>query len=311
MKKFLTITFLLAGFALTANAQCDTDEQRALYAKFVADHKGTPEQRKAASLAAKDYLSKYAECSTEAEKKITIFVKDWLVKYEVAIDESKGTTAVQKTPAQAFELCRPYLARDPESLRAHLLLSAAGLSSRDKNLKGETVRVARKSLDLIRSGSTVTTWVIGNNKDEAVATLEFYSASLAADTTPPAEMAATMLKFAKSTTPYSKDPNTYLYLGRALYESELKKLVENYKLTCDGKPPTPECDAAYATIGTTADRVIDAYARAVALSGTNPEYAAIVTAAKAPLTELYKTRNNDSDTGLDQYIAGVLSKPIP
>ncbi|MBA3353965.1 MAG: hypothetical protein H0U23_16355 [Blastocatellia bacterium] len=298
---------------MTANAQCDTEAVTALYNKFLTDHKGTPEQRKAASETAKEYLSKFGECPTDAEKKIAAFVKGWQSRFEAELIESSCTNAVDKTPAQAFQLCQPYLAKDRENLRAYLLLSHAGFKSArgaDQSAKAETVKAARKALELIKSGKSVDRWILADNKDETAGTLEFYSASLTADTTP-VETAASMRNLARSSTSYSKDPTTYLYLGGSLYASEAKKLIEDYKQTCIGKDGTPECNAASAKIDAAIDRVIDAYARAVALSAGKPEFARVAAAAKPALTDLYRERHENSETGLDKFIAEVLSKPIP
>jgi hypothetical protein len=308
---FLTLS-TLAGQA-QANAQCGTEDQIALYNKYVAERTGTTEQQKTAIATGKEYLSKFGECTTEEDKKINKYIKNWQAKYEAAVDEFSCTNAVDNTPAKASQLCGPYLARDPENLRAYLLLSLAGIKNTktaDKNLNAETVRTARKALELIKAGKSVDTWILGDNKDEAASTLEFYSAYLTMDTTP-AETAAAMLTLARSNSKYSKDPSTYLYLGKAIQNSEVKKLADEYKQTCTGKESTPECDAAYTKIEGVIDRVIDAYARAVALSEGKPEYAKIAAIAKPALADLYKERHENTDTGLDKLVAEVLSKPIP
>ena len=59
------------------------------------------------------------------------------------------------------------------------------------------------------------------------------------------------------------------------------------------------------------DRVIDAYARAVALSGNNPEHASVTKNAKPELVQIYKMRHGDSDAGLDKLVSEVLTKPLP
>jgi hypothetical protein len=58
------------------------------------------------------------------------------------------------------------------------------------------------------------------------------------------------------------------------------------------------------------NRAIDAYARAIALS-TKPEQAKFKNQVLAEVTELYKSFHNNSDAGLTEVIATVLSKPIP
>ena len=58
------------------------------------------------------------------------------------------------------------------------------------------------------------------------------------------------------------------------------------------------------------ERTIDAYARAVALS-TKPEQKEARDKILAQLTALYKNVHNNSDAGLNELIATVLSKPMP
>ena len=55
------------------------------------------------------------------------------------------------------------------------------------------------------------------------------------------------------------------------------------------------------------DRVIDAFARAAALSKDPAQKKGIMD----QLTVFYKIRNNDSDAGLNDYVAKVLSRPLP
>jgi hypothetical protein len=59
------------------------------------------------------------------------------------------------------------------------------------------------------------------------------------------------------------------------------------------------------------DRVIDAYARAVALAGSDPQHQASKAEWTKRLTDLYKFRHENSDAGLAEFIAGVLAKPMP
>ena len=57
--------------------------------------------------------------------------------------------------------------------------------------------------------------------------------------------------------------------------------------------------------------MIDAYARAVALAGTDAQFATQKPLWLESLTTWYKYRNNNSDTGMTEFIAGVLAKPLP
>jgi hypothetical protein len=191
MKRAFRLTFavrfivilLVAGFsvAIVSAQQCDNAAETALYQKFLDNYKGTPEQQKMANDLGKDYLAKFGECPSEAEKKITAFVQKWLekykdavAKYQDALIENNCRNAVNNTPAKAFELCQPLLAKDPESLKTHLLLTVAAMknsSSKDEKSSAQAVQEARKVLDLIAAGKTVDGWIIADNKDEAVGLL--------------------------------------------------------------------------------------------------------------------------------------------
>jgi hypothetical protein len=59
------------------------------------------------------------------------------------------------------------------------------------------------------------------------------------------------------------------------------------------------------------DKIIDAYARAVALAGSDPAHQSAKTQSMTQLTNFYKFRHENSDAGLTDYIAKVLSTPLP
>ena len=60
------------------------------------------------------------------------------------------------------------------------------------------------------------------------------------------------------------------------------------------------------------DRVIDAYARSIALSTGKPEFARIAAIAKPELAKIYKLRHEKStDADVDKFVVGVLSTQIP
>src|SRR6185503_17979478 len=74
---------------------------------------------------------------------------------------------------------------------------------------------------------------------------------------------------------------------------------------------TPDSKLKLANINQIIDRMIDAYARAVALAAADPKFAQAKTGWNESLTTWYTYRNSDKTDGLDQVIAGVLAKPLP
>ena len=68
---------------------------------------------------------------------------------------------------------------------------------------------------------------------------------------------------------------------------------------------------ALANINQIVDRMIDAYARAVALAATDPRFASQKMGWIESLITWYKFRNNNSDTGMAEFVVRVFSKPLP
>jgi hypothetical protein len=66
-----------------------------------------------------------------------------------------------------------------------------------------------------------------------------------------------------------------------------------------------------ANINQLVDRMIDGYARAVALAAAKTEFAQPKAVWNESLTTWYKYRNGDQVTGLDTLLAGILTKPLP
>jgi hypothetical protein len=108
-----------------------------------------------------------------------------------------------------------------------------------------------------------------------------------------------------------KSPYTYAYIAGAYETGPYAKLSEEYKTCCSGKDETPDSKLKLANINQIIDRMIDAYARAVALAAADPKFAQAKTGWNESLTTWYKYRNSDKTDGLDQVIAGVLAKPLP
>jgi hypothetical protein len=85
----------------------------------------------------------------------------------------------------------------------------------------------------------------------------------------------------------------------------------DYKRDFLGKDETPESKLALANINQIIDRMIDGYARAVALAGTDASFSQPKAVWSESLSTWYKYRNNNATTGMDQLVAGILSKPLP
>jgi len=90
-----------------------------------------------------------------------------------------------------------------------------------------------------------------------------------------------------------------------------KTLSAAYQKEFADKPETPASKAALEKLGVVMDRIVDAYARAIAAAGTDPKTQQSRNEWLAQMTTYYKFRHNNSDAGLTEYIAGALQKPLP
>ena len=326
LKTFLMISATVALLALPVAAtnlikasdnsvqdQCTPENKDAWYAEFLKIR--TADQAKAFELAKKYLGCPPAGEVTEAQQKIIDYLKKWSTAYEEGMLKITFTDEMynKKNYPKAYEIGRQILAKEPENLKVLVDLGANGYvlgPLKNAQLNAESVEHARKALQMIETGKTVEDWAPLAGKDAAVAYLNFTigTQSLEKD---PATALKHVLKAAQFDTQLKKFPFTYAYIAAAYETGAYAKQSEAYKTTFGGKDETPESKLALANIHQIVDRMIDAYARAVSLAGTDPQYTTGKAAWLESLTTWYKFRNNNSDTGLTEFIAGVLNKPLP
>ncbi|HVF45681.1 MAG TPA: hypothetical protein VM936_21825 [Pyrinomonadaceae bacterium] len=337
MKNVLSVLIVAAfvtAFALPALAQdaagaapaqagpcSEADAMAAMYQKFLAGYKGTPDQQKVAADTGREYLSKYGNCPDESSKKIASFVQGWVTKYDKAVRDFACTDAFnKKNYAGAFQACQAILNEQPDNTEIVLMLARAGYANvtaptPNKSLNADSARMARRAVELIQSGKAPAKWDPFANQDEALGFL-YYSQGVFAQETDPTAAAASFIKAAQSNSIFKNESSTYTYLA-AIYEAnELKKLVDAYVAAFPPGVPIPDekkaqYDEMVLHISKVQDRIIDAYARAYAVLKADPKAdAARTKAVLAKLTAYYKVRHEDKEEGLQELIANVLSKPI-
>ncbi len=334
--KLLAVVATLASLALPGIASevsfnvneslqdpCSVESKTAIYGEFYKEIKG--DQAKAYE-AAKKYVACPSDSSDEAEVKRVQYLKDFIAKYEKARRRDQVIELIysKNDYPKGFEVGRQALADDPENLRALIALGYAGYSAavgKNTSFSTEAIGYARKAIQMIESGKTPDNWAPFANKDEALSYM-YYSTAVLTYSQGGAEPSAALIQNASNALPYfikaaqyegklKKLPSTYAYIAGAYENGPYAKLSAEYKTNHEGKDESPESKLALANINQIVDRIIDAYARAVALAGSDAQYQASKTAWLEGLTTWYKYRNNQSDVGLTEMIAGVLSKPLP
>lgn len=185
------------------------------------------------------------------------------------------------------------------------LPSAAG-----NTFTAEALTNARKAIQLVESGRAPSEWTPYKGKDDTLAHLYYAIASLNLRTAPDAAIDA-LLKAAQFNSELKKSASTYFYLAYAYETGPYRTLSTAFQANYAGKPETPESKAALEKLNVVIDRLIDAYARAVAAAGSDPKTQQAKAGWLASLTSYYKFRHENSDAGLNEFINAALSKPLP
>ena len=295
-----------------AQDPCSVEGKDALYQSFLKNRKD--DQAKAFE-DAKKYLACPTGEVTEAQQKIIDYLKKWSKAYEEGskkINFSKLLYTDKKYP-EAYALGKEILTAEPDNLTVLVHLGANGYlvaPLKNPQLNAEALDDARKALAALDAGKTIEDWQPLAGKDVAVAYLNFTVGALTLEKEP-ANALKNLIKAAQFETPLKKSPFTYAYIAGAYETGPYAKQSEEYKTMYSGKDETPESKLALANINQIVDRMIDGYARAVALAGTDPNYATQKTLWNDSLIQWYKYRNNNSDAGMSQLVSGILSKPLP
>jgi len=316
LRALLAMTALPA-FALTtasalsvetaAIAQSDDEAKAALYKRFTEAIKA---DQKAAYEIGKEYIAKYP-----AEDQYSNYVKKWVGAYEKAIRKPNLIQLMTESKyPEAYTLSKQILVDEPNDLLTlrQAAVSGFNLAVTNKEVNAiEAANYARKALQLIEAGKSFEEGkpMDAALRDENIGLLNLALGFFALKSNP-SEAVAPLLRAAQSNSTFKKDPQTYIWLANAYQAGPYKKLSDEFEANYRGKDETPESKAALENLNQVIDRIIDASARAIALA-TDPKYASIKTQLNTQLTSFYKFRHNDSEAGLSEMIAGILSKPLP
>jgi hypothetical protein len=295
------------------DAACAQEAKDALYQSFLKNLKA--DQAKAY-----DDAKKYLACPasgevTEAQQKIIDYLKVFVGKYEAATKKTAYRVKIynEKKYAEGYAMGKEILQTEPENLQVLVDLGTnAYLLPPLKNdqLTAEGLGYAQKALQLLDSGKTLESWEPLGSKDIAVAYLNYSIGALTVEKDPSTALKS-LLKAAQFETPLKKSPYTYAFIAGAYETGPYAKMSEEYKRLYQGKDETPESKLMLANINQLVDRMIDGYARAVALAASDPSFATAKTGWNDSLTTWYKYRNDNKTDGMDQLVAGILTKPLP
>jgi tetratricopeptide (TPR) repeat protein len=317
----LSATFLLAQAPARAQQPYVTDDEVKVnvYKRFMELRVPNPD---GAYQAARDYMAKYGK----EDDQYTRYLKSWIAAYE---EDARATRAAAeradreqqllgsfttKEFAKAYGLAKQVLADDPNNVRVLIALGygavAASTEARNESFNSEAAKYAEKAIQLIDSGRTPETWTPFKGKEDVLGSLHYALGFYALKATPDVAIAH-FIKASQVDADRRNAPSTYYYLAAAYQNGPYKRLSDDYTKRFGNQPESPESKAALDNINRVLDKIIDAYARAVAVAGNAPQHQAAKAQWMAQLTNFYKFRHNNSDAGLTEYVAGVLKTPLP
>ena len=303
----LALLALGARQAVVVAQETDDPVKIEIYKRFVDNRIQNP---RAAYQAARDYLQKYPKDKDQ----YTDYLSKWVVAFER--DERKQNLPIlinEKKFAEAYSTGAKILADEPNYLRAQIDLGYAGyLASTAKNETFNTAALdyARKAIQAIESGKTPTEWAPFKGKDDTLAYLNYAIGFLTLKTSPD-QAIDSLIKAAQFDSDIKKTPSTYYFLAVAYESGPYKTMSTAYQTNFAGKPETPESKAALEKLNVVMDRIVDAYARAIASAGTDPKTEQSRKEWLAALSNYYKFRHDGSDAGMKEFIDAALQKPLP
>lgn len=312
MKKIIELVTVIALVAVPALAngsvmqdQCTPENKAAWYAEFTKTFK--TEQAKANDLA-----KKWLACPAAAnEEQQAAYLKNFVSLFEKANRKAQiyDLVYVKKDYAKGFELGKQVLAEEPENLKVLIDLAYAGYASKNPAFSADALSYAQKAIRMIEAGKTIDPWTPYLNREDTLGYLYNATGSLNLQKDPGLAL-KDFIKAAQFNGKISKLPATYATIAQSYEASAYAKLASEYEANYKGKDETPESKLAVENINQVVDRMIDAYARAVALAGNDPAEQANKKIWMEQLTNWYKYRNK-SEAGLNELIAGILAKPMP
>ena len=292
-----------------AQGACTDESKAAWYADFTKFR--TTDPTKAAE-AGKKYL---AACPQE-QGPIPDYLKKWIAAYDKEARKGRFKPLLynDKKYTEALALGKEILAEDPENLSVIIDMGwgsyLAAVALKNESLNNDAVTYAKKAIQLIESGKAPESWLPFKSKEETLAYL-YNVVGRQAVKSNPTEALNALIKSVQLETDLKKDPWNYYFIGASYESGPYATLSADYKTRFAGKDETTESKLALENVNQVVDRMIDAYARAVALAGTDAKYQVNKKDWLEALSTWYKYRHNSSDAGLNEMIASVLSKPLP
>lgn len=322
-------------------SQCNVEERDKLYnEKFYPNYsltKGTPEQRKIAYEAGKEYLAKYSEPVCTDNAQIVTFIKNWIPKYEsslkqaefdrlakafndavaarAAAKKAKNDAALMTAVGDIFRTGKELTAFSPgtDTMNAYLFMVDAGYDAalkKNNSYNAETIATAQRMISEINSGKAPAQWSPYKDKDEALAWQNYTIGYITYNGMSQKKEAMPYIYKAVQYNSGLKNWHFPYLLVAEMYLEEYTKAAKEYE-TNKASTDNELVNRLIGTYKAYADRAIEAYAKAYSIAKADTKIDKAVTdGIYATLTEFYKARKNGETTGLNEYVASVAAKQL-
>lgn len=334
--KIFALGILIAGFAaVPAFAQCEPEAKQAQYDAFVAKRRAkTIDERSAAIDAGKKFLEMCKDSADQGDKDIIDYITKDIPKIEKWIAGEKraqrfNDAAKVKNYVESYPAAKDILANEPADSKIAidlvLYLASSGFELSTKpdgaSYGAEAMKYSKDAIMMIESGKTSTQWGLfemtyktsdaAASKDNALGWMNFTVAMILRNQKQDKEAADYFYKTSQIASSVKEDPTVYNGIG-AYYFGEVFKLQKDVqaKFDLNTEADIAEGKKLYGIARAYAERGIDAFARAqAAFAKAGKKEAADIAGEK--VTALYTFRFSGKTEGKDEFIAGLLQKPMP
>jgi hypothetical protein len=345
----LTASSAVTTNVYAQDACADVDAKQALYKKYTDNFDKAIELRKTAVEAGKEYMSKYGACKDDAEQ-VTYF-KTAVPALEAGIKKAaddaanaaKGAatqalytrfdTAVKGTKVdEIFASGKEVLAKEsdtPTALDVTLVMASVGfdqasLKTPNNTYNNDAVNYAKTAIQKIESGKVSPNFgayqyeyknkEFADGKNNALGWMNYTVGYIMYNRQNQKKEALPYLYKSTQLNSATKNfPESYRQIGAWYLDEAIRIDTERTdKIKAAGNKDTEETLALLGTQKGYAERAIDAYARAYKIAGASPQTAKeYKDALYTKLKELYVFRYDGKTDGIDAFVAGVMSKPMP
>ncbi|MBX3281937.1 MAG: hypothetical protein KF756_05610 [Acidobacteria bacterium] len=336
------LAFILTAGGISALAQdaCADTAAREALEKTIRENStvATKEGRKTTADAGKQYLEKYGSCKDEAGNLIGADFVEWLkakipvyerIYQKMVKEEREAALRKQffdgidaKNWNQVYASGKELLASDPEKYRpAEIVLGSIGLDETQKSPRvttwnDDTLKYAKQSIADLQAGKKFEPLGFGRyaykDNDDAIGWLNYtigYILSFDKNEKKAGVEYLYKATQAKSTT--ATIPDVYRSIG-SYYIDEMNKRIEELQALVKAQDPNApddvkaakvaEIKAKQGMVNGTAERALNAFARAIDLANKDTKNAAYAKAITETAKQIYGIRFGKPD-GFDAYIA--------